>query len=161
MAEKEGQAAADEWRAKASGYLDLPQCEDASKKYLTEVVRKLATAAVGGTLNSSESLLSQYNQQVEVIDRTAAKLHKTITEDVTSSELITYTVSCDTEFDASQMEDMEHKRGSTPHGKVICTQDMGLLYRKRVEPKKPRGSSKDWAVTMKAKVVLAASLEAW
>ncbi|KIL64006.1 hypothetical protein M378DRAFT_163715, partial [Amanita muscaria Koide BX008] len=157
---KEGQTAADAWRAKAASYLDLPQCEDANKKYLTEVVRKLATAAVGGTLNSSETLLSQYNQQVEVIARTAAKLHKTITEDVTSSELITYTVSCDTEFDASQMEDTEHKPGSTPHGKVICTQDMGLLCRKRVEPKKPRGSLKDWGVTMKAKVVLATTLEA-
>ncbi|KAM6502880.1 hypothetical protein JOM56_002857 [Amanita muscaria] len=158
MAEKEGQAAADEWRAKAASYLNLPQCEDANKKYLTEVVRKLATAAVGGTLKA-ESLLSQHNQQIEVIARLAAKLHKTITEDVTSSELITYTVSCDTKFDASQMEDTETKRGS--HGKVICTQEMGLLCRKRVEPKKPRGPLKDWGVTMKAKVVLAATLEAY
>ncbi|KIL63981.1 hypothetical protein M378DRAFT_641058 [Amanita muscaria Koide BX008] len=159
MAETD-QAVADEWRAQTLSYITLAQCEDANKKYLTEIMLKLVTVAVGGIPESSESLLSQYNQRVEEIARTAAKLHKTITEDVISVELVTYTVSCDTEFDASQMEDTVNMSGSIPHGKVVCTHEMGLLCRKRVEPRKPRGSVKDWDVILKAKVVLAATLEA-
>ena len=135
------------------------ESQEANKRYLTDVLLRLITA-VGGSLESGGILLSQYNEKVEDIVQKSVKLHKTVNEDVSSMELVTYTSLSDTPFDASQMEDTEGDESESRSGRVVCTVDMGLLCRKRGESGKKNGSREEWGVTMKSRVVLAATLDA-
>lgn len=143
-------------------HIALSQSErkEAVQKYLMELLLKSITAA-GGSL---ETLQSQYNEKVEDITKKAIELHRTVSEDVRSIELITYTIPCDTSYDPSQMEDTEGggdmTTASIPGGKVVCTLEMGLRCRKKAQAKQSGffGGARD-SVSMKAKVVLDATLE--
>ncbi|KIL64012.1 hypothetical protein M378DRAFT_163723 [Amanita muscaria Koide BX008] len=153
-----GQATADAWKALSRTHMTVLQSErqEANKRYLIEVLLRLITA-VGGSLESGGILLSQYKEKVEDIVQKAVGLHKTVSEDITSMELATYTSPSDTPFDASKMEDTEGKESESRSSRVVCTVEMGLRCRKRDESERSR---EEWGVTMKSKVVLAATLEA-
>ncbi|KAM6502885.1 hypothetical protein JOM56_002862 [Amanita muscaria] len=156
-----GQATADAWKALSRTHMTVLQSErqEANKRYLIEILLRLITA-VGGSLESGGILLSQYKEKVEDIVQKAVGLHKTVSEDLTSMELATYTSPSDTPFDASQMEDTEGNESESRSSRVVCTVEMGLRCRKRDESGKKNGSREEWGVTMKSKVVLAATLEA-
>ncbi|KIL64011.1 hypothetical protein M378DRAFT_78868 [Amanita muscaria Koide BX008] len=154
-----GQAVADTWKALARTYTtSQSESWEANRKYLTGITLKLITA-VGGSLEGGGALPPQYNEKLEDIVKKALELHRIVSRDVVSMELVTYTIPCDAEFDPSRMENTEgggDETGSTTQDTVICTLEMGLQCRKRKE----NGSEEDWGVTMKAKVVLASTLEA-
>ncbi|KIL66433.1 hypothetical protein M378DRAFT_75212 [Amanita muscaria Koide BX008] len=115
-------------------------------------------AAVGGSLSRGKSLPSQYQEKVEDIAKRALELHRIVGKDVTSMDLVTYTVPSDTQFDPSQMDDTEGSADETGSDRVICTLEMGLQYRKRAELGKQGGEQ--YGITLKPKVVLSAALEA-
>ncbi|KAM6502883.1 hypothetical protein JOM56_002860 [Amanita muscaria] len=140
-----GQAVADTWKALARTYTTTSQSEswEANRKYLTGITLKLITA-VGGSLEGGGALPPQYNEKLEDIVKKALELHRIVSRDVVSMELVTYTIPCDAEFDPSRMEDTEgggDETGSTTQDTVICTLEMGLQCRKRKE----NGSGEDWA----------------
>ncbi|KIL63987.1 hypothetical protein M378DRAFT_641378 [Amanita muscaria Koide BX008] len=157
IAKTRGQATADAWKALSWTYTTVLQSDrqEANKRYLTEVLLRLITA-VGGSLESGGILPSQYKEKVEDIVQKAVGLHKTVSEDVTSMELATYTSPSDTPFDASQMEDTGGGRRS--YSLVVCTLGMGLRGRMREESGKKKGSNEEWDVIMKSVVVLASTL---
>lgn len=155
-----GQAVADTWKALARTYTTTSQSEswEVNRKYLAGITLKLITA-VGGSLEGGGALPPQYNEKLEDIVKKALELHRIVSRDVVSMELVTYTIPCDAEFDPSRMEDTEgggDETGSVTQDTVICTLEMGLQCKKRKES----GSGEEWGVTMKAKVVLASTLEA-
>ncbi|KIL71190.1 hypothetical protein M378DRAFT_204577 [Amanita muscaria Koide BX008] len=153
-----GQGVADMRKAQARSYTSTKSNnQDVNEKYLTHVLLELINA-VAGSLQSGERLPLEYQEKVQDIANKAVGLHRVINEEVTSSELVTYTIPCGTEFDSSHMEDTEGdggETGSTPHDRVVCTMEMGLQCRKKVEPK----SRQEYGVTLKARVVLASTLE--
>ncbi|KAM6502863.1 Protein kinase-like domain containing protein [Amanita muscaria] len=161
IAKTSGQATADGRKALSRTHMTVLQSDrqEANKRYLMEVFLRLITA-VGGSLESGGILLSQYKEKVEDIVQKAVGLHKTVSEDVTSMELATYTSPSDTPFDASRMEDAEgdeSERRRLGSDRVVCTVEMGLRCRKKDEPGRSR---EEWGVVMKSKVVLASSLGA-
>ncbi|KIL55719.1 hypothetical protein M378DRAFT_570266 [Amanita muscaria Koide BX008] len=154
-----GQANADAWKAQPHTYIttSLSESLEINRKYLVGIVLKLITA-VGGSLESEGGLPPQYKEVFEEIVEASLALHKVINEDTASGmELVTYTIPYDAEFDLSQMEDTEGEESETGSGRVICTMETCLQCRKREE----RGSGEEWDVAVKAKVVLASTLEAY
>ncbi|KIL64008.1 hypothetical protein M378DRAFT_163717 [Amanita muscaria Koide BX008] len=156
--ERVDQVVPDTWReqTRTNTTVSLHENQKVNEKYLTEVLLKLITA-VGGSLQSEVTLPSQYNAKLEGIARQAIELQKIFSKDVSSTGLVTYTIPCDTEFDPSQMEDVkwdDSAIATAPLGRVICTVELGLRCRKRLD------SGSEVGVAIKPKVVLAAALEA-
>ncbi|KAM6502886.1 hypothetical protein JOM56_002863 [Amanita muscaria] len=162
MARVEGLAiTADTWRALARNHMALREDQlEANKKYLEDVLLKLIIA-VSGSLQSGDTLLQQCDEKVDDIARKAIDIHRVVSREARSTDLSTFTVESGTEFDQSRMEDTEEsssEAGPAPPSKVVCTVEMGLRGRKRVPSRQQSGDGRVGSVTLKAKVVLPATL---
>ncbi|KAM6497417.1 hypothetical protein JOM56_007890 [Amanita muscaria] len=156
MGRNVGQVVAGKWRALSSTYLRVDR--NANKEYLRGVLLKLITA-VGG---SGNPLPHDLKNKVDDITRKALEIHKHVRNSFTSMDLEVYSIPCGTPFDASQMEDSDGPNGSRGkaendkrHGKVICTLEMGLRYKKKVSSGKQGEFRDETGVILKSKVVLA------
>ncbi|KIL56455.1 hypothetical protein M378DRAFT_172672 [Amanita muscaria Koide BX008] len=159
MGRKVSQVVAGKWRALSSTHLVVDR--KANKDYLRGVLRNLITA-VGGPVQNGNSLPPDLKNKVDDITRKALAIHEHVKSSFTSMDLEVYSIPCGTPFDASQMEDADgpnaggkgKAENDVRQDKVMCTVEMGLLYKKRVSSGNQGEFRDEVGIIMKSRVAL-------